>query len=266
MNAIKNKIFVIGDLHANANNELLQINTKNFPEQKKLTKKDFIFQLGDFGFIWAYTQNRKKHSKEIKIIEKNLTFRNFSWFVILGNHENYHTIKTLPLIEKFGGKVRILKTSNGEIYFAERGEIYNINGQKIFTFGGALSQDKKDRYSFEDVLNSNGKIKLSQVSYWVEELPTQEEIDNAYKNLEKHNWTVDFVFTHTGPKSVLAVMENYIKALDPVSEILEDIANKIKCKEWHFGHLHTNDWVRLNNIDFFVHYNRPPVQIFPKED
>lgn len=261
-----NKMFVIGDLHANSRRELLQINSKNFPEQKQLTKQDFLFQLGDFGFIWEYS-NTLAFKKEIKRIEKELTFRNFSWFVILGNHENYHTIREFPLINKFGGKVRVLETKNGKIYFAERGEIYTINGQKIFTFGGAKSQDKDFRISLQDTINSNGRIKRSKVSFWEEELPTQEEIDYAYSNLEKHNWEVDFVFTHTGPKSVVATFENYIKAIDPVAIFLDDIAKKIKCKKgWHFGHLHINDWTVFNDINFFVHYNRPPVQVLPEEE
>lgn len=42
-------VYVIGDIHGEL--ELNKINRKYFPEQKLMTKDDFLIILGDFGLV-----------------------------------------------------------------------------------------------------------------------------------------------------------------------------------------------------------------------
>lgn len=42
-------IYVTGDIHGNPR----RFNTDNFPEQKEMTKDDYVIILGDFGLVWS---------------------------------------------------------------------------------------------------------------------------------------------------------------------------------------------------------------------
>ena len=74
-----------------------------------------------------------------------LTSRNYTLAVVLGNHENYNIIETLPLEMKWGNEVKVLQRKDGNIYFLKRGAVDEINGRKILTIGGAESIDKESR-------------------------------------------------------------------------------------------------------------------------
>lgn len=43
-------MYVTGDCHA----DFSRFSTDNFPEQKNLTKDDYIIICGDFGGVWNY--------------------------------------------------------------------------------------------------------------------------------------------------------------------------------------------------------------------
>ena len=43
-------IYVTGDTHGSY--DLHKLNAKNFPEQRALTKSDYVIVLGDFGLVW----------------------------------------------------------------------------------------------------------------------------------------------------------------------------------------------------------------------
>ena len=51
------RIFYTGDIHNTI--DVKTLNTKNFPEQKELTKDDYLICLGDFGFPWKYSMDKK---------------------------------------------------------------------------------------------------------------------------------------------------------------------------------------------------------------
>ena len=64
-----------------------------------------------------------------------------------------------------------------------RGQIYDIEGLKIFTFGGASSHDKEYR--------------IENVSWWRRELPDVFEMDEARENLERVDNKVDLITFNT---------------------------------------------------------------------
>lgn len=239
----QNTLYFCGDTHGTTN-DTLKLTFFFMYQNIVTTKDDFMIQLGDFGWIWHGLNNEKERATLEWIASQNITF-----CVVLGNHENYNLIEELPIIEKFGGKVRILKLSTGEIYFFQRGEVYEIAGKKVFSFGGAFSIDIEDR-----VL---GK------SYWEQELPLQHEYDNALANLEKHDYDVDFVISHTCPRSIMLHMFNLNridgKTDDPVANFFDHIYydKKLKFKDWHFGHFHRDQTHRTSKGSVFkCYYNK----------
>lgn len=51
-------IWVTGDIHGNPS----RLSTDIFPEQKEMTKEDYIILLGDFGLVWDYRGESKMRS------------------------------------------------------------------------------------------------------------------------------------------------------------------------------------------------------------
>jgi len=282
------RFFALGDVHSNATGEMRYLEAKQFPEKKELTKEDIVFQLGDFGFYWYYDTVLDLRTNDFKRLNL-MAAENFTYFVIPGNHDNYDLIMSLPVVEKFGGRVYSLVLDSGTMYFAIRGEVYTINDKTFFTFSGAKSGGVKGHktlemhesgkyYSFpkyrygEQVGIKQLRVKLSQINYWAQELATEEEYEYALANLALHNYEVDYILTHTCPRDVLEMSldssnEDYVsKFNDPTTDFFDKIQKRISFKEWHFGHLHNNfNYVDLLGRKYFCHYKTKPTE-FGRED
>ncbi len=139
------------------------------------------------------------------------TFRNLSILVLT----------SVPLY----GKVQNIDG----VYHLMRGELYTIEGQRIFTFGGATSVDKAYR--------------TPRISWWEQEVCTEEEQQHAIATLETCNWDVDYVITHTAPKQFASVYSEFMMGREIpclTADFLTDIHSKITYKQWYFGHFHGN--------------------------
>ena len=84
-------IYVTGDTHANI--DINKLSTKKFPQQKTLTKKDYVIVCGDFGLVWDAS------SREMWW-QKWLGNKRFTTLWVDGNHENYDALKLLPITKK----------------------------------------------------------------------------------------------------------------------------------------------------------------------
>lgn len=252
------RIFVLGDLHGNSRGEMKFLNSRNF-NKKSLTKEDVVVQLGDFGYYWYYPETHKYNSDYHW--RKWFAAQPYTLLIVPGNHENYDLINNLPIEEKWGGKVFVEYTNKGPIYIAKRGEIYIINGKKCLVMGGAQSGDISMRKSYNDYLEK--KCKLYEVSYWNQETLSKEDMENAKNNLLKHNFCIDYVFSHTAPNEVIDYnfTINYQKINEKTTFLLEELFDSISVKEWHFGHIHTNIDFEFKGCKFSSHYKTPPKEI-----
>lgn len=189
---------------------------------------DTLMICGDFGYIFRGDEDEDKF---LDYIEKEA---NFDIIFVDGNHENFPKIYSYPIEQWNNGKVHRIRNN---IRHLMRGEIYTINSKTFFVFGGGYSIDKERRLDYEKVYGR--KI------WWEEEFPTKQEIDNAYKNLEKYNWKVNYIITHSAPTNVLPMVSEFfissLKAdIDIVNSTLEDIRQKTDFDNWYFGHYHGN--------------------------
>lgn len=189
-----------------------------FPEGDRLSKDDFVLIAGDFGCIWdgsdedIYWQNyfrKKKHTT----------------LFIDGNHENFDILESYPTSEWKGGKVRFI---NGKLIHLMRGQVYEIDNKKIFTFGGAKSIDKFQRQE--------------GISWWKREEPSFLEYEEGLVNLEKHNNSVDYIVTHTCAREELDLLYKngllMFKASNNQNEYFSLIRERVNYKRWYFGHFH----------------------------
>jgi len=220
------KIFITGDIHGE-----MEVNsrfaTKRFPYGKTLTKEDFVIVAGDFGLIWSNDPENRTEKYHLKQLQE----RAWTTLFIDGNHENHTRLQDLPIEEMWGGKVGVVREG---IYYLRRGEIYTLYGKKIFCFGGALSWDKDGRTPY--------------VSWWPEEIPNHKEMEYALSNLDRHNWDVDYVITHTIPNTLVKVVGLKGDKKDATCDFLDHIESKIKFKKWFAGHMHIDKSIGKSRI------------------
>ena len=210
-------IYITGDTHIPV--DIQKLSTGRFPEQKEMTKNDYVIICGDFGGVWDGSNEEKYWIKWLKN-------KNFTTLFVDGNHENFDMLNCLPKVDFCGGVVG--KVDDG-IYHLMRGEAYVIDGKKIFTFGGASSHDKEFR--------TEGK------NWWTEELPSKDEMDRAIESLERINWQANMVITHCAPTSIQKIIDaSYEENI--LTEFLDSIKEKLKFDKWFFGHYHKDS--RIN--------------------
>ena len=203
-------LYITGDTHGNFERIL------KWAETAKPNKdKDFLFILGDFGYIW----DNKRTSFE----KDNLDFISclpFTTLFIDGNHENHERLNSMRVVNFSGGKAHKVYDS---IYHLMRGQVYEVAGKRIFTFGGASSIDKH--------------LRTEGISWWKEEEFNYHEANTAYENLNKIGWEVDYVLTHSAPFSI---RDKLFESNKPSSteRMLEAMLRNIKFKRWYFGHYH----------------------------
>ena len=126
-------LYVTGDLHIPIDIE--KLNGKRFPEQKQLTKRDFVVVCGDFGGIWS---GGRKDRYWLRWLER----KRFTTLFVDGNHENFDLLDAFPVQRWSGGKVH--KVAEG-VYHLMRGQVYSVEGRKLFAMGGGASGDREFR-------------------------------------------------------------------------------------------------------------------------
>lgn len=209
------RLFVTGDTHGET--DWHKLNTKKFPEQKVLTKDDYVIILGDFGGVWGL-------DKSDKYLQTNYSNRKFTTLFIDGNHENHDALDSYPVTEWHGGKIHKLTDS---LFHLMRGQVFELGGKTLFTMGGAHSSDIEDR--------------KEGVTWWPREMPSLEEYEEAVSNLEKHGGQVDYILTHCAPEMTLLSMgmpKMPYRNPNELTGFFDTLTQTIKFKGWYFGHYH----------------------------
>ena len=233
-------IFVTGDTHADFEG---RFNTEAFPEQKQMTKEDFLIICGDFGGIWDAGGESKTEKWWLNWFEA----RRFTTLFIDGNHENHERLATYPVQEWNGGKVHVIRP---HVLHLMRGQVFTLQGTTFFTFGGAQSHDirggilEPDDPDFETNyrIAEQGSLpfRINHLSWWKEEMPSAEEMEEGLQNLAAHNNTVDFIVTHCCSSSTQIFLAGPMYQPDAATTYLEQIKNTVSYKKWFFGHYHDN--------------------------
>ena len=230
-------IYMTGDTHGEFGRFANKRMKKNHLE---LSEHDYVIICGDFGLCWAndgsFTNNCKFFA------EKPYTVL---W--VQGNHENFDMIKEFPVELWHGGKVRHIVRD--KVILLERGQVFEIDDNTFFTFVGASSHDieagvfeRSDpefRLKVKKAKRAGKTYRIMRESWWPEELPSEEEMFEGWKNLEKVNNQVDYVITHcccTGLQKAIAGEDRY--ETDVLTEYFQQLEEMIIYKQWYFGHYH----------------------------
>lgn len=237
-------IYVTGDCHA----EFRKFSTDNFPEQKEMTRDDFVIVCGDFG-IWHDTPEEQYWLDW-------LSKKSFTLLFVDGNHENFDRLYggEFPIVEFCGGKAHRIRDN---VFHLMRGYIFDLCGKKFFAFGGAsshdiddgiLDEDDFDDYKeFRNTINkwyNTGKMfRVNHISWWKQELPTEEEMQFGLKTLEENENKVDFIISHCCPQRVASLFSHGCYQADDLTRYFNIIADTVDFNRWFFGHYHNNQVV-----------------------
>lgn len=229
-------IYITGDCHA----DFHKFSTESFSEQREMTKNDYVIICGDFGGIW----DRNTESAREKYWLNWLEEKSYVTLFVDGNHENFERLSDYPVKAWNGGKVHEIRPS---VLHLMRGQIFDIDGCSIFTFGGARSHDIRD--GILDEVKDAAKIKtwridytklfrINHVSWWKEEMPSEEERQEGRNRLKEAGNRVDYIVTHDCAASTKALIGAGVYENDELNQFLEEIKSTCKYKKWFFGHLH----------------------------
>ena len=216
-------IYVTGDTHGIASRF-------DDPRLKKLGRGDTLIVCGDFGFIW-------NGSKEEMSVLKKLSKKKYNICFVDGTHENFEMLSKLKIKKWNGGKVHHIAAN---IFHLMRGQVFNIEGTKIFTMGGGESPDIDIRF---------------EMNTWSDmEIPTREELMEGVDNLQKYGGKVDLIISHEPPakiKDFLMLHTGSDASITAINTYLEDVSRICEFSHWYFGSLHLDKFISTTHISVF---------------
>ena len=240
-------IYITGDCHQ----DFERFNIDVFPEQKEMTKDDCVIICGDFGGVWNRNEESSREAKLMDWLEN----RPFTTLFVDGNHENFDRLYAYPVEKWHGGKIHKIRPS---VIHLMRGQVFEIDGKSIFAFGGASSHDIAGGILEPDDPDFKKKKKkldqgwypyrVNHVSWWKQELPSEEEMQEGIENLAAHDNKVDFIVTHCCASSTQTLLGCGLDKTDSLTEYHEKIRQNTSFKKWFFGHYHDNRNVNMEEI------------------
>ncbi|MBQ3817081.1 MAG: metallophosphoesterase [Clostridia bacterium] len=203
-------VYVTGDMHGC----LERLYDKEF---RKLKSGDVLIVCGDFGYIFSGDKTEKQ-------VIDFLSSRRFVTAFIDGTHDNLDTINKSRITYWHGGMVHRIK---GNLIHLMRGQIFEIDGNSFFTFGGGESTDKD--------------MRVEQGFWWRGEEPSPYEMANGAKRLDEANCKVDYIITHEPPslvKSAMLLRKGDNDRVNKLNGYFEEIGRSCEFSHWYFGSLH----------------------------
>lgn len=210
-------VFITGDKHANFSRLEQYL---NFAEVRS---DDIVIILGDVSCNY-FDDERDNIAKE-KLAKYPCEF-----LCIHGNHEMRPWENSNNYKKKWNNGEVYVENCYPNILYAVDGSIFNVSGENYIALGGAYSVD-------EFYLLERG------YRWFGDEQPTEEIKKHCEMQLEKCQWKVDYVLSHTSPFSIMP-RECFLEAIDKntvdnSTELwLDSIEKRLNYKKWYCGHFH----------------------------
>lgn len=203
-------VYITGDMHG----DIERLYDKEF---RKLKRGDILIVCGDFGYIF-------NGSKQEKQVVNYFAKRKFITAFVEGTHDNLNIINRCRETVWKGGRVHRIK---GNLLHLMRGQIFDIEGNRYFTFGGGESTDKD--------------MRVAEGFWWREEEATPAEMADGARVLDEADCKVDYIITHEPPsrvKSAMLLRKGGTDSVNKLNGYLEEIGKSCSYRHWYFGSLH----------------------------
>lgn len=215
-------IYITGDMHGDIS-QMRQVMQK-----VNCKPNNTLIVLGDFGANYYF-------DKKDDIFKNAISEYNINIFVIRGNHDgNPSLIEEVEQKEKYGN-IGYIEQKYPNIFYAINGNVYNIEKNQFLVLGGAYSVDKFYRLSMG-------------YKWFSDEQMTISERENFLQNYPKE---VDVILSHTCPYTNIPC-HLFLKTVDQstvdnsMEYFLQEVKEKVKYKNWFFGHYHANEQIEEN--------------------
>lgn len=220
-------IYITGDTHGKFER------IADFCENTHTCREDVLIILGDAGI------NYYGGKKDIRLKQK-LAALPITLFCLHGNHEARPVSTGLYELRPWNDGRAYVEVAYPNLLFAKDGEIYELGGYQCFAIGGAYSVDKYYRLE-------------KGFKWFSDEQPDDETKQTVEARLEKINWAVDVVLTHTCPLKYEPT-EVFLPFIDQsgvdksTEEWLDRIEARLTYQKWYCGHYHTEK--QVNKLKF----------------
>lgn len=225
-------VYVTGDTHGEQGRFLYNDSVID----KTLSATDHLLVCGDFGYI--FSDDEKEHT-----FLDFLATKKYRILFVDGNHENFDSLESYDTEEWCGGKVHIIRkdeVGNPKVIHLMRGQIFEIDGERYFTFGGGYSFDR-------GVRDLRGElIRIPHETWWEQEMPSDQEMKEGIENLARYGNCVDYIISHAAPERINFLFHkwNIDNPEAPLNNYLQWVYDNVSFKHWYFGHHHRDDDVR----------------------
>ncbi len=78
--------------------------------------------------------------------------------------------------------------------------------------------------------------RVNHLSWWKDELPSEDEYQSARASLDKAGWEVDYILTHCYSTSVQDELSGGFYQADTLTDFLDEITQRCEFKYHFFGH------------------------------
>ena len=208
-------IWLCGDTHGEIDIYKVEDFFDNLQSYDEITKEDYLIILGDVGVSDNF------------FVQKRLSAMPCTVLWVDGNHDNFDALEEYPVEEWHGGKVQYIAE---DIIHLMRGQIFEIEGHTFFTFGGGYSIDKW--------------LRQPHISWWPQEMPSEEEYAEGESNLAKADYRVDYILSHTCPEFIAEQLTNdMIEGEEEIRQYFNEISEMTDFDMWYFGHWHIDECI-----------------------
>lgn len=231
MNINPVQFFLIGDLHQRFQ-PIRDFHLRHNTNKAYNYAEKIMLCLGDFGanFFLDEPQGRDAEFKS------KLGCYPFIYFVIRGNHEQRPSICMENDPDNWhdeffcGNRVYVENDYPYIKYALDVPAIYYIDGYKVLTVPGAYSVDKYRRLSLGH-------------QWFPQEQLSEEEMELGRQLLNKNDWSVDLVLSHTcpicyEPTHLFLDMVDQSTVDKTMERYLGEIEYKLDYRAWCWGHFH----------------------------
>ena len=204
-------ILITGDVHGD-------IGRFSDRRLRRLKNGDFLIVCGDLGLIWDGSEREKK-------VLKKLGKRRYGILFVEGAHENFDELEKYGTEEWHGGLTRPI---SGNLRHLIRGHVFDIDGKKVFAFGGGSGE------------YNGGRAPCSEEAAVRYELPDEAELAASDERLAKVGNEVDYIVTYEPPVTIAEFLDQKVSATDTVGVYLDRKRGGVKYGMWFFGKHHIN--------------------------
>ena len=208
-------IYVTGDTHG----DLERFKSK---QASKLKKGDTLVICGDFGFIWDGSKTEEKTLNW-------LSHRRYKILFVEGAHENYLMLDKYELEDYCGGRARHIAKN---IYMLRRGDVFDIEGRKLFAFGGGDDEEI-------DLMDLEEEPVLTR-------LPNDEDVARARDSLAAVNNNVDYIITYDTGFKLKSFLQMEQNSFNNLHAFLDEISRTCTFGKWFFGCYHMDKRIPPN--------------------